>query len=146
MPGVLWAYRPTARTPTGETPFKLAFDTEVVTPAEIGVTSFRQAHYDEGKNNDKLRLNLDCLAKVRDEAALRMAWYQQKMKKYYNQRVKLKRFNLDDMVLRKVSQATRDPAQGKLGPTWEGRYKVVYYSRQGNYYLKDLEGNPLPCP
>ena len=61
------------RTPTGETPFKLAFDTKVVIPAEIGVTSLRQAHYDEGKNNDKLRLSLDCLAKVRDEAALRMA-------------------------------------------------------------------------
>ena len=88
----------------------MALDTKVVIPVEIGVTSFRQAHYDEGKNNDKLRLSLDCLAKVRDEAALRMAWYQQKMKKYYNQRVKLRRFNPDDMVLRKVSQATRDPA------------------------------------
>ena len=31
------------------------------------------------------------------------------MEKYHNQRAKLRRFNLDDMVLRKVSQATRDP-------------------------------------
>ena len=74
-----------------------------------------------------------------------MARYQQKMQKYYNQRVKLRRFNLDDMVLRKVSQATRDPAKGKLGPTWEGPYKVFRYSKRGSYYLKDLEGNPLPC-
>ena len=74
-----------------------------------------------------------------------MARYQQKMHKYYNQRVKLRRFNLDDMVLRKVSQATRDLAKGKLGPTWEGPYKVFHYSKRGSYYLKDLEGNPLPC-
>ena len=73
LPGVLWAYRTTARTPIGETPFKLAFDIEVVSPAEIGVSSLRQAHYDEGTNNDELRLNLDCLAEVREEAALRMA-------------------------------------------------------------------------
>ena len=97
----------------------MAFDTEAVIPAEIGVSSIRHAHYDEGTNNDELRLSLDCLAEVRDEVALRMARYQQKMQKYYNQRVKLKRFNPDDMVLRKVSQATRDPAQGKLGPTWK---------------------------
>ena len=77
---------------------------------EVGLSSLRRAHYDEGSNNDELRLNLDCLPEVRDEANLRMARYQQKMAKYHNQRVKLKRFNPDDMVLRKVSEAIRDPA------------------------------------
>ena len=70
--GVLWAYRTTTRTPTGETPLKLAFGTEVVIPVEVGLSSLRRAHYDEGTNNDELRLNLDCLSKVRDKAALRM--------------------------------------------------------------------------
>ena len=51
---------------------KLAFGTEVVIPVEVGLSSLRRAHYDEGTNNDKLRLNLDCLSKVRDKAALRM--------------------------------------------------------------------------
>ena len=50
------------------------------------------------------------------------------------------------MELQKVSQATRDPAQGKLGPTWDGPYKVIRYLRRGSYYLKDLNGNPLPRP
>ena len=127
-------------------PLKLAFGTEVVNPIEVGLSSLRQAHYDEGTNNDELRLNLDCLSKVRDEAALRMTWYQQKMKKYHNQRIKLRRFNPDNMVLQKVSQSIKDPTQGKLGPTWEGPYKVVHYSRRGSYYLKDLDNNPLPRP
>ena len=105
------------RTRTGETLFKLAFGTEVVILVEIGVSNLRQAHYEEGTNNGELRLSLDCLAEVKDEAALRMAWYQQKMKKYFNHRVKLRRFNLNDMMLRKVSQATRDPTRGKLGPS-----------------------------
>ena len=117
MPGVLWAYIITVRTPTRETPFKLAFGTEAVIPTKIGVSSLRQAHYDKGTNNYELRLSLDYLAEVRDEVALRMARYQQKMQKYYNQRVKLRRFNPGDMVLWKVSQATRDLVQGKLGPT-----------------------------
>ena len=61
------------RTPTGKTPFKLAFDTELIIPAKIGVYSLNQAFYGEGINIDELRLSLDCLAEVRDEEALRMA-------------------------------------------------------------------------
>jgi len=117
LSGVLWAYKITSRTPTGETPFKLALGTEAVILAKEGVSSLRQSHYDEGTNNDEPRLSLDCLAKVKDETALRMARYQQKKQKYHNQRVKLRRLNPNDMVLWKVSQATRDPTQGKLGPT-----------------------------
>ena len=33
LPGVLWAYRTTVRTPTGETPFRLAYGSEAVIPA-----------------------------------------------------------------------------------------------------------------
>ena len=41
------------------------------------------------------------------------------MADYYNQRVKLRRFNIGDFVLWKVTLATKDPTQGKLGTTWE---------------------------
>ena len=68
----------------------------------------------------------------------------ERMIRYNNQRVKLKCFNPRDMVLRKVSQATKDPNEGKLGSNWEGPYKVVRYSRRGSYYLEDTNGKPLP--
>ena len=35
LPSVLWAYRMTARTPTGETLFRLAYGSEEVAPEEI---------------------------------------------------------------------------------------------------------------
>ena len=73
-------------------------------------------------NDDKLRFNLDFLDEVRDKASSRMTKYQQKMAEYYNKRLKLRRFNIGDLVLRNVTTATRDPAQGKLGLTWEGPY------------------------
>ena len=60
---------------------------------------------------------MDCLDKIRDEASRRMARYQQKMARYYDQRVKLKRFNIGDLVLWKVTPTTKDPTHGKLGPT-----------------------------
>jgi hypothetical protein len=37
------------------------------------------------------------------------------MARYYNAKVKLRRFEVGDWVLRKVTQATKDPSQGKLG-------------------------------
>ena len=62
------------------------------------------------------------------------------MAKYYNRKVKVRKFNTRDLVLRKVSQATKDPSQGKLGPAWEGPYEVIRHSREGSYYLKSLDG------
>ena len=41
LPNVLWAYRTTARTSIGETPFRLTYGTEVVIPIEVGIISIR---------------------------------------------------------------------------------------------------------
>ncbi|XP_030946028.1 uncharacterized protein LOC115970549 [Quercus lobata] len=116
LPNVLWAYRTIARTPTGETPFRLTNGTEAVIPIEVGVTSIRREVFNEEGNDDQLRLNLDCLDEIRDKASSRMTRYQQKMAEYYNRRVKLRRLDIGDLVLHKVTTATKDPAQGKLGP------------------------------
>ena len=96
-------------TPTGETPFKLAFGIRAVIPVEVRMSSLRQTSYDDLSNDEGLKLALDFLLEVRDDAAQRMALYHEKMTKYHNHRVKLKRFNPGDMVLPKVSQATKDP-------------------------------------
>ncbi|XP_023875189.1 uncharacterized protein LOC111987699 [Quercus suber] len=146
LPSVLWAYRTTSRTPTGETPFKLTYGTEAVIPVEVGVTSTRREAFNEGVNDDLLRVNLDCLDEVRDQASNRMTGYRQKMADYYNRRVKLRRLSIGDLVLRKVTTATKDSTQGKLNPTWEGPYRVVHYSRQESYHLETLDGQRLPRP
>ncbi|GKV50197.1 hypothetical protein SLEP1_g56910 [Rubroshorea leprosula] len=68
---VLSAYRTTSRTATGETPYHLAFGTKVVIPIEIGVQSFRVTHFNEERNGQLLRENLDLLDEIREEARLR---------------------------------------------------------------------------
>ena len=115
-------------------------------PVEVEVTSTRRAAFSEEGNDEKLRLNLDCLDEVRDKTSSKMAKYQQKMAEYYNKRVKLRQLDIGDLVLCKVSAATKDPNQGKLGPTWEGPYRVVHYSRRGSYHLETLDGQKLPRP
>ena len=68
------------------------------------------------------------------------------MAEYYNKRVKLRRLDIGDLVFRKVTPATRDFAQGKLGPTWEGPYWVIRYFRQGSYHLETLGESRLQRP
>ena len=115
-------------------------------PVEVGVTSTRRATFSEEENDDKLRFNLDYLDEVREEASCRMTKYQRKMAEYYNKRVKLRQLDIGDLVLCKVTTATKDPVQGKLGPTWEGPYRVVHYFRRGSYHLETLDGKKLLRP
>ena len=57
------------------------------------------------------------------------------MAKHYNTKVRPGHFQTRDLVLRKVTTTTRDPSQGKLGPNWEGPYKIFNCHKKGTYYL-----------
>ena len=56
LPSILLAYRTTARTPTGETPFRLAYGSDAVIPAEVGLSNYRVRNYAEEKNEEAIRL------------------------------------------------------------------------------------------
>ena len=56
LPSVLWTYKTTTRTPKGEMPFRLAYRSEAVIPAEVGLTSYRVDNHDERKNDNAMRL------------------------------------------------------------------------------------------
>ena len=116
LPSVLWAYRTTARTPTGQTPFQLAYGSEAVIPAKVGLTSYRVDNHDERRNDEAMRLQLDLLDEVRATAEQSLARYQNLMAKHYNSKVRHRDFQDKDLILRKVMGASRDPTQGKLGP------------------------------
>ena len=69
----------TIRTPTGETPFKLAYGSYVVIPIEVGLTSYRVAHYKDEENKKQLHLSVDLLDEVRMDTEQRVACYKNLM-------------------------------------------------------------------
>ncbi|CAL2237942.1 unnamed protein product [Prunus armeniaca] len=146
LPEVLWAYRTTFRTSTGETPFSLSFGTEAVAPVEIGQPTYRTSTYEAEANNEQLALNLDFIDELRDQSNMRNVAYKQRIAKYYNSRVKPRAFTTGDWVMRKVSLATKNPNEGTLGPTWEGPYEITKVCRPGTYQLRDPKGKTLPHP
>ena len=70
----------------------------------------------------------------------RTARYKNLIARQYDAMVKPRRFDIGDLVLKRVTLATRNPAYGKLGPNWERPYRVINCKRQGSYYLEALDG------
>ena len=69
----------TVRTPTGETPFKLAYGSEAVIPTEVHMANHRVTMYQDKDNKEQLRLNLDLIDEVRTKAQERTARYKNLM-------------------------------------------------------------------
>ncbi|XP_030928211.1 uncharacterized protein LOC115954488 [Quercus lobata] len=82
----------TARTPTEETSFRIAYKSEAIIPIEVGFTSYRVENYDENKNDEAIRLQLDLVDKVRAIAEQRLVQYQNLMAKHYNSKVRHRDF------------------------------------------------------
>ncbi|XP_028093287.1 uncharacterized protein LOC114293426 [Camellia sinensis] len=67
-----------------------------------------------------------------------MAQYQQQLATSYNQRVQLRRYTPGELVLKKVLPAGKNPADGKLGPNWDGPYQIDSVVGVRAYQLKDI--------
>ncbi|GAU44271.1 hypothetical protein TSUD_133170 [Trifolium subterraneum] len=106
LPHVLWAYRTTPHSTTGETPFRLAYGTEAVIPVEIGEPSRRtEAPLDEEMNDEAMREELDLVEEIRTAAAR------------HETKVIKRDFEVGSLVLRRN---TKDSHEGKLASNWEG--------------------------
>ena len=60
--------------------------------------------------------------------------------------MKLRPLALEDLKLRKVVGTAKNPAWGKLGPNWEGSYRITSVAGIGAYFLEDLDENVIPHP
>ncbi|XP_058078589.1 uncharacterized protein LOC131226899 [Magnolia sinica] len=88
----LWTYRTTAQTTIGETPFSLAFGAKAVVPIEVGLPFAQTQSYDKDKKAELMMLDLDLLEKKREQARLRAAAQQRQVERFYNSKVKTRRF------------------------------------------------------
>ena len=120
LPQVLWAYRTTERSSTGETPYSMAFGAEAVIPVETSFSSPRIQLFQLELNIDMLKCDLDGLEERRERAQIRNAAYQQRAARYYNSHVRERKFALGDLVLKRVNPGTRDKVAGSLTDKWEG--------------------------
>ena len=124
----------------------MTYEAEAVIPLENGFPTMRSSPFTSDENNELLKKNLDLIEKRRENAMVQLAYYQHKLKQYYDMSVKLKPLALGDLVLRKVVGNTKNPAWGKLGPNWEGPYRITSVAGVGAYYLEDLDEKTVLHP
>uniref|UniRef100_A0A2N9J9G6 Integrase catalytic domain-containing protein n=1 Tax=Fagus sylvatica TaxID=28930 RepID=A0A2N9J9G6_FAGSY len=146
LPSVMWTHRTTKRRSTGETPFALAYGVEAVIPLEVGLPTTRTTEFDVEENESSLRMDLNLVEERRDMATIKLASYQHQMKRGYDKNIRPRSFQVGDLVLRKVVANTRNPNDGKLGPNWEGPYRVTSFAGVGAYRLTDLDGKSVLRP
>ena len=143
LPKVLWAYRTTARKPTGISPFALTYGMEAVIPTEIGLPTIRTAA-PESENAESVVKELDASDELREAATIRIVSYQRRLANSYNKRVKPRVFQSGDLVLRKVFENTANPTIRKFQPNWEGPYVVTQPGGSRSYAIDKTDGTPIP--
>ena len=110
------------------------------------MANHRVTVYQDKDNEDQLCLNLDLFDKVKTDADKRTARYKNLMARQHDAMVKPRQFNIGDLILKKVSLATKNPTHGKLRPNWEGPYRIINCKKQGSYYLEALNRRKLEHP
>lgn len=144
LPGVLWAYRTTVQTPTGEMPFALTYKSEAVIPVEVKMPMYYMQHFYPASNNERLAEELDLLEEMRKMVSIQTTSNKRKVEQYFNKRVRPRFFRVGDMLLKQMGVTTHK--EGKLGLQWEGPYMVTTSNQPGSYHLKSSKGVKLRHP
>lgn len=98
------------------------YGADVVIPAEMGIKSHQVLHFDEARNEELMKEDLDILEEEREIARLKFEKYKSQIRAAYNRRVCTRSFVEGDLILRRVDALK--PNQ-KLDPNWEGPYRVI---------------------
>ncbi|VFQ62007.1 unnamed protein product [Cuscuta campestris] len=131
--------RVTSRRATGETPFVLTYGCEAWLPTEAEFPTFRETVYQPCQNEVDHLAELNLVEERRTLAAVKMANYQRSIKRYHDNRVGPRYFQVHDEVLRR-RDASEPNERGKLVRNWEGPYRIKAIIRPGTYQMESMEG------
>ena len=124
----------------------MTYGAEAVIPLENDFPTMRTSTFTLGGNDELLKKNLDLVEEWRENAIVQLAYYEHKLKQGYDMNVKLRPLVPRDLVLRKVLGNTKNSTWGKLGPNWEGPYRITSVVGIGVYYLEDLDEKTVLHP
>ena len=107
-------------------PYELVYGYEAILPQDFNIGSRRVLQHNNLKANDYKNLmmdNLDDLNFHRIKALENIRANKLRIAKYYNQKVREKRFSEGDLVCKVILPiGTKDNKYGKWSPNWEGPY------------------------
>jgi hypothetical protein len=144
----LWAHRISCHGATKTSSYHLVYGQEAVLPWEITASSRRVEFQNDliaeeyaalmnDNVEDLMELRLWSLEKIKENKA--------KVDRTYNKKVKLKKFQVKDLVWESVLPlGTKVAAYGKWSPNWHGPYRIDQVLPRNAYMLEELDSVKLP--
>ena len=124
----------------------MIYGVEAVIPLKTCFPTFKTSSFSPSSNNNLLEKSLDLIEERREGVMVQLAYYQHKLKQGYDAKVKLRPLVPGDLVLRKVLGIAKNLVWGKVGPNWEGPYRITSMAGIGAYFLEDLDERVIPRP
>ena len=113
----------------------MTYGAKAILPIETSFPTLRSSTFTLENNDELLGRSLDLAEEKREKAMIHMTYYHQKLKQGYDANVKLRPLSPGDLVMRKILGSAKNPSWGKLGPNWEGPYRITSVAGIGAYYL-----------
>ena len=134
LSSVLFAYRTTRTSPTGETPFMLLYGRQCIIEPDVALLPPPRLAKTDREYRDLL---VDNLSLARNIAAERMRKQQQETKTRYDKTAKPPKYKIGDKVL------LHDPTKKvgvskKLSYQWTGPYEIIAQTGPANFKLTGM--------
>ncbi|XP_070050317.1 uncharacterized protein [Nicotiana tomentosiformis] len=143
LPFALLGYRTTVHTSVGVTPYLLVYGTKAIIPAKIEIPSLRIIIEAKIEDDEWVKTRLEQLTMIDEKqmaAVCHGQLYQQRMDRAYNKKVWPRKFEVGQLVLRRILPH-HEEAKGNFAPNWKGPYIIRRVLPKGALYLGDIEGN-----
>nr|GEW53586.1 reverse transcriptase domain-containing protein [Tanacetum cinerariifolium] len=137
----LWAFRTAYKTPIGCTLYKLVYGKSFHLPIELEHKAYwalKHANFDLKTAGDYLKVQLNELNELHDQAYKNSLIYKEKTKKIHDSKIKIRVFNVGDRVI--LFNSRLMIFSRKLKTRWTGPFTIVHVFPYGTIELSQPDG------
>eukprot|EP00253_Pinus_taeda_P031764 PITA_31764 len=142
----LWANWVSQKKSIATSPFELVYGVDIVFPSSL-VALVVKILQEAGSEEDPMQRRLNQmvhLQQTREEVSKNTSKLQEKIKKIYDRKEKMDKFQVDDVVLKWDARNEEKGKHGKFENLWKCPFKITAYRGQNAFLLKEI--NREDCP